>query len=299
MAKYKDSYLNIYHGPIRGGKTASMTADGAIEMINGRRCFSNYRVEFIYRGKEYSAEPLDTNELMLIDKPEFKKKYSDCVILWDEGALSMPALEFQSAQNKLTTQAMLLRGKLEANIYFSVQYLSMFAKNMRLQEDNLVFCHDLSFKYKTLERGSIISQAFQDISGRSTGETYEYSGMVYRQIFHAKTVWPIYDTKEMPVSIVRERIKMADVRDALGNSVIRDGSYEISQEEENEVIIHNLIQELITGEQFNVTKGIMKSMATQRGFQGKPADLGRVIMSQGVKMYGNGNWNLKHLADLV
>ena len=244
MTKIRDSYLVIYHGPIRGGKTASMTADGAIEMLNGRRVFSNYRIAFTYNGKEYAAEPLKPEELMYVDRPEVKKKYTDCVICIDEGALLMAARDFQTATNKLIAQSMLLRGKLELSVFVTVQFLSMFEKNMRIQEDTLVFCHDLSFKFRNLERGSVISQAFQDISGRSTGETYEYSGMVYRQTFRAKPFWYIYDTKEMPVSVVKKKVGMKDVRDGLEYSDFeKDQEYLLSQHEENDSIVTNLIDE--------------------------------------------------------
>jgi len=295
MGKYKDSYLVIYHGPIRGGKTASMTGDLALDMISGRRVFANYKIEFRYNGKDYAAEPLITDELMLIDKPDIKQKYTDCCIGWDEGALSMPALDFQTAQNKLTTQAMLLRGKLEANVYFCVQYLSMFAKNMRLQEDTLVFCHDMSFKYKNLERGAFISQAFQDISGRSTGETYEYSGQVFRQRFFAKLVWPIYDTKEMPESVVKQKIGIKDVRAALnGYELESQENDSYSLKEENDMVIDNLIGELVSMKQTTVSLSVIKSMAEHRTFQGSKSELSEILMNKGAIRMSNGLWSIKN-----
>jgi len=294
MPHFTDSYLNIYHGPIRGGKTASMTGDVIIDMINGRRCFSNYKIEFRYKGKDYSAEPLIADELLFIDRDDIKKKYNDCVIAWDEGALSMPARDFQSAQNKLTSQAMLLRGKLQSSIYFCVQYLSMFEKNMRLQEDTLIFCHDLSFKYKNLERGAFISQAFQDISGRSTGYTYEESGRVYRQRFFAKLVWPVYDTLFMPEKIVKEKIGIKDVRAVLnGNEVDKEEFDDFSSYDENCQVVSNLIDELLTLNQNVVSLGVLESMAKHRTFVGDRNELTQILMSKGVFRGANGIWNLK------
>jgi hypothetical protein len=296
MPHFTDSYLNIYHGPIRGGKTASMTGDVIIDMINGRRCFSNYKIEFRYKGKDYSAEPLIADELLYIDRDDIKKKYNDCVIAWDEGALSMPARDFQSAQNKLTSQAMLLRGKLQSSIYFCVQYLSMFEKNMRLQEDTLIFCHDLSFKYKNLERGAFISQAFQDISGRSTGYTYEESGRVYRQRFFAKLVWPVYDTLFMPEKIVKDKIGIKDVRAVLNGSEFEKEDYDnFSSYEENESVVDNLLRELDAMEQKLIPSNTMKLMASKRGFHGDNNELIEILINKGVQQNTRGQWNLRNV----
>ena len=300
MTKIRDSYLVIYHGPIRGGKTASMTADGAIEMLNGRRVFSNYRIVFTYNGKEYAAEPLKPEELMYVDRPEVKKKYTDCVICIDEGALLMAARDFQTATNKLIAQSMLLRGKLELSVFVTVQFLSMFEKNMRIQEDTLVFCHDLSFIFRNLERGSVISQAFQDISGRSTGETYEYSGMVYRQTFRAKPFWYIYDTKEMPVSVVKKKVGMKDVRDGLEYSDFeKDQEYLLSQHEENDSIVTNLIDEFDSMGQVIIPNNLMKSMVMKRGFNGDSSELAEMLMTKGVTLNSQYQWNIKNSLVLV
>jgi len=294
----RDSYMIVYHGPIRGGKTVSMTADIATDMLNGRQAFTNYPIEFDYQEdedspiKHYASEELIPDELLLIDKPEFKKKYTDCVIGWDEGALSLPAREFASAQNKLTSQTMLLRGKLEASIYFTVQYLSMWERNMRLQEDTLVFCHDLSFKFTNLERGSTISQAFQDMSGRSTGETFDESQMYYRQTFRAKMFWPIYDTKRT-FSVVRDKIKYGDVRATLQNGDWeRSDEYQLQQEDENRVVLSHLIEELKSQNQTRILGSILMNMAKQRGFQGRASDMGAILMSEGMYLTANGIWRI-------
>ena len=137
------SNLVIYHGPIDSGKTLSMTGDAAIGMLNGRRVFSNYRIAFSFNGKEYYSEPLQPEELMYVDLPDIKNKYTNCIICIDEGALLMAAREFQTAINSLIAKSMLLRGKLGLSVYITVQFLSMFEKNMRIQEDALVWCLSL------------------------------------------------------------------------------------------------------------------------------------------------------------
>ena len=300
MTKIRDSYLVIYHGPIRGGKTASMTGDASMGMLNGRRVFSNYRISFNYNGKTYAAEPLQPEELMYVDRPEVKKKYTDCIICIDEGALLMAARNFQDATNKLISQSMLLRGKLELSVFVTVQFLSMFEKNMRIQEDTLVFCHDLSFKFRDRERGAFISQAFQDISGRSTGETYEYSGMVYRQTFRAKPFWYIYDTKEMPVSVVKQKVGIKDVRNALEYSDFeKDQEYLLSQHDENDSIVTNLIGELDSIGQVLIPNSVMISKALKRGFTGDRNELTEMLMDKGVTLNTQYQWNIRNSLVLV
>jgi hypothetical protein len=293
MAGRKKSYLNIYHGPIGGGKTASMTGDGIVDMVNGKRCFSNYKIEFRFYGKEYYSEPLNPEELLFIDRPEIKEKYTDCVILIDEGALLMAARNFQDATNRLISQSMLLRGKLDLSVYITVQYLSMFEKNMRLQEDNLIFCHDLSYRYPMFEPGEFISQSFQDISGRSKGYTYEETGRVYLQRFYGKLVWNCYDTKEMPVAVVRKKVSMNDVRNEMNDLNMKDTEY-VNEGYNNEQVIVNLIKELDELEQGIASLGIIQSMANKRGFNGNKNDLMEILMSKGVTRGSNGLWNIKN-----
>lgn len=295
----KDSYLVIAHGPIRGGKTVTMTGDASLDMIEGRRVFSNYPIAFDYQEspgapiKHYASEPLIADELLYIDRPDIQRKYTDSVIVWDEGALSLPAREHATAQNKLISQATLLRGKLETSLYFSVQYLSMWEKNMRLQMDSLIFCHDLSFRFRHLERGSTISQAFQDMSGRSTGYTFEETGRVYRQTFHAKPFWYIYDTRKT-FPIVRDKIGYGDVRKTLKTGDFdTDDDHQLSQEDENWVIVENLVKEYGALNQVRVPVAILSSAAKGRGFIGKSGDLGALLIQMGVKLYGSNAWDLR------
>src|SRR4030042_6217800 len=190
---------------------------------------------------------------MYVDLPEIKKKYTNCIICVDEGALLMAARDFQTATNKLIAQSMLLRGKLGLSVYITVQFLSMFEKNMRIQEDALVCCHDLHYKYPSnLRPGEKISQAFQDISGRFTGSTYEETRFVFRQILNGILFWPIYDTKEVPVSVVKKKTSMKNVREVVETGEYTEESFnnmgdkEIISEydyEHNDAVINELINE--------------------------------------------------------
>lgn len=307
---YDDSYLVIYHGPIRGGKTLSMSADAATDMIKGKKVYSNYKIEFCYENSIYYAEPLLPEELFYFDIPEIKAKYEGSVIVIDEGALLMAAREFQTATNKVISNAMLLRGKLEVSVYITVQYLSMFEKNMRIQEDFLVFCHDLSFRHPELLikkridgveydfRGGYISQSFQDISGRKTGYMYEETGDVYNQIFHGEDFWNIYNTKEFPVSLVKEKIKMADIRSNIHGlpEKVENNSSE-AFDDDNYAIVNDVLEDLFNMNQTIATPGVIKSLVFRHNppFRGDSMDIDIFLMSNGAIRMANGNWNLKEV----
>ena len=303
------SNLVIYHGPIDSGKTLSMTADAAIGMAKGRRVFSNYWIAFRYNGIDYYAEPLKPEELMYVDLPEIKKKYTNCIICVDEGALLMAARDFQTATNKLIAQSMLLRGKLGLSVYITVQFLSMFERNMRIQEDALVWCHDLHYKYpRHLKPGEVISQSFQDISGRFTGYTYEENGLVFHQTLKGILFWPIYDTKEMPVSVVKKKIGMKDVREVVEDDGSKEESFSnmngmgvISKEdyEHNDLVVNNLLTELDSLGQSLVPSNIMRSMAARRGFTGNYEFLMEILMTKGVTLNARYQWNIKNSMVLV
>jgi len=191
-----DSYVIVWHGPRRGGKTVSQSTQSGIDMINGRNVWSNYPISFQYRSRydhilrDYSSQPLDYDALLHQDS-----QFEGGVISWDEPALWLFARSFQSKVNKLFSLIITLMGKMEMNYYFTCQFLSLLDKNVRMQMDALIFCSDLSFKYHQLERGTTIGQLLQDMSGRFTGDMYENTNDVYQQTFFCKPFWPIYDTK--------------------------------------------------------------------------------------------------------
>lgn len=238
----QDSYVIVWHGPRRGGKTISQSTQSGIDMINGRNVWSNYPIAFSMRWNFdhilhfYSSQPLDYQKLLHQD-PQFEGG----VISWDEPALWLFSRNFNSRMNKMFSLIITLMGKLEMNYYFTCQFLSLLDKNIRLQMDALIFCSDLSFKYRQLERGSTIGQLLQDMSGRFTGEMYEYTNMVYQQTFFCKPFWPIYNTKAtfdvMEAWNTSREIKQSDLEGAYE----KNGEYQYTQEESYRIKLEHLI----------------------------------------------------------
>ncbi len=189
-SKFKDSYCLVFHGSRRGGKTLSMVVQAIIDMLSGRKCFSNFPISFTLNGKIYQSEILDYYALLAQDD-----MYKDSVICWDETAFWLSARNPNAGFNKIATLVLTLIGKWEVNFYSTVQFLNFLDKNVRQQADAIVLCTDLSFKYHQLGRGTHIGQLLQDTSGRFTGTMYDYSHEIFQRTLAGKWAWPCYDTK--------------------------------------------------------------------------------------------------------
>jgi hypothetical protein len=263
-----------------------MSHDAACDILEGRKCYSNYPIAFEYQDErgythKFYSEPLIEDELMYIDRPDVKAKYNEACVVWDESAISLFSRNFMDVRNRMMGLVITLIGKLEMNFYFGCQFLSLLEKNIKIQMDALVFCNDLSFKFKNLERGAVIGQAVQDISGRFTGEMFEYSGRVYHQTFHAKPFWDIYDTKAT-FPVLRDRARMADIREG-----VKGGSIDSAGEEEkegiNEAVIPHLIAELQAQGHKEMRQALIMELAKERGFVGNHGKFGVLMMRYGAK----------------
>jgi len=278
----------------------SASYEGYTDMRQGRTVYSNYPIIAPETQKDgsiitYESLPIDTNELLYIDDPTVKAKYQDTVVIWDEGALSLFSRDFMSARNRLMSQAVQLIGKLEMNIYFTCQFLSLMDKNIRQQADAHIFCHDLSFKYKRFKRGTKIGQSYQDISGRFTGDTYELNPVVYYQIFNATDYWEIYDTTQT-FAVMQQRLKMKDIRAGLsaGADVIDLPTTEESEELQSSIIEH-LVREFQDAKNFKMRQSLIHTVAKERGFVGNHHRLAYELLQTGARNYVSGgvqSWDM-------
>lgn len=291
--KYQDSFVFVYHGPRRGGKSVSMSTDLAIDLIKGRKVFTNFPISFDYQDTpesptvHFESLPLDSKELLRLDQPDMKKKYRRASIGWDETALDLYSREAMAAKNKLMGLLITLIGKLEMDFYFASQFLSLIDVNIHKQTDARIYCHDLSFKYKKLQRGSTISQLWVDISGRFTGEMFIYSQQVFQQTFRAKHFWGIYPTTHTwDILAAREKIKIdAGIR-TLTKDGISDASYEsykFTENENNENILRHTIADFIANGEFEPTSPEFWSRAELNGFTGSPMTWGQKLKHFGIK----------------
>ena len=188
---FKDSYVLLFHGSRRGGKTLSMVTQAVLDMIAGRTVFANFQISFTYKGKAYHSLPLDYYALLAQDE-----QYKDAVICWDETALWAYSRDSSATFNKVIGLALTLIGKWETNLYCTVQFLNMIDKNFRQQADSQILCTDLSFKYSHLGRGTMIGQLLQDISGRFTGTMWEHNRETFQRTLKGKPFWFFYNTKQ-------------------------------------------------------------------------------------------------------
>ncbi len=244
MSKFKDSYLLIFHGPRRGGKTLSMVVQAIIDIVvNDRKVFSNFPIGFSLLGKWYHTLPLNYYGLLAQDE-----QYKDSVIIWDETALWASARDSQTVFNKITSLVLTLIGKWEVSFYVGVQFLSLLDRNIKQQADAVTLCTDLSFKYPQLGRGTTISQQLQDYSGRFTGDTFEMSQEWYQRTLHGKFAWSCYNTKQSyDVMAARQKLHIQ----AGQVNISRDGVVNAFQEntpnynvdEGNRIIIGHTIKE--------------------------------------------------------
>src|SRR3972149_4817302 len=141
METYQDSYVIIWHGPRRGGKSVSMAEEEAVALLNGRRVFADSPVSFTYPNDDgswskYATEPLNYDEFIFVmDSDELKKKYTGAVVAWDEVDKWMFSRNFQSVFSKITSQFITLIGKLEMTFLMTAQFIHLVDKNIRVKVD--------------------------------------------------------------------------------------------------------------------------------------------------------------------
>lgn len=315
-ASFEDSFVGIYHGPRRGGKTASLSTDAAMHMLNGQTVFSNYPIAFDYQEDEkspvyhYASLPLNYDEIVSIgDNEDYARKYAGSFIAWDESAISLNNRQWQTPRNRLMALMITLIGKLEISFGFTCQFLSRLDGAVKEQADAIVFCCDMSFKFKNLERGTTISQSFQDISGRWTGEMYEMSEKVYRLTFHAKPFWGIYSTKQM-FSILQPKQTMDDFRaKALLKAGEAEGGTQASgtiavDSEQNIILLAHVIfgldakrKEAKIKTPLVLDQAILYKEAKDNGFVGKPSDMGFMLNRMGGVIDSARRWHLSKIIE--
>lgn len=194
--KIKESYVLIFHGARRSGKTMSAVVQGIIDMVcNGRKVYSMVPIKFDLvesEGKSpvrYESLMFDLESLLLQDP-----MFINSTVIWDEINLWLLSRNHAAVLNKLSGQLATLIGKLGMNLYATSQFLSLVEKNIRIQADALIACFDLHHSYKNLSQGQVIHQELQDYSGRFTGRPFETTGETYERLLHGDMFKGTYDT---------------------------------------------------------------------------------------------------------
>lgn len=202
MGVLNKSIVAAFTGGRGSGKTLSMSVEGAIQLISGRKVISNYPLSVKYRGDDGQVKGYQSMPLKVEDMLTFDEELQDAFILMDEANLWTDSRRSQSLPNKLITRLLTLIRKRQLSIMVTTQSFSWLDVRLRFQVDLLVECFDMSFRYHALTPGSFISQSVTDISGVFTGRplwhgderTERWSRNTRVRILHGTKYWNVYDT---------------------------------------------------------------------------------------------------------
>lgn len=303
---YEDSYCAIWHGPRRGGKSGSMAVECMINLLNGKKVFSDNPVNLAFdwsdgAGTEiiqYSTEPLNYEELIYcLDVPDLTNKYMKSVIAWDEIDKRVSSHSWQSVFNKICQRFMTYIGKLEMTFLMTAQFINLVDNQIRIQIDAEIQCTDLSYMYSNLERGAYIGQLAKDISGRYTGRMFKDTGREYPQTLILKDFWPIFDTKHFPATVleslqkveIRQDKRVLDLRGGGIQNIFGDNEEFKRQKDQNALIVFHLAEEVKeSGTTFGRQELI--TMARRRGFREGDFRLMNMLSKEGVVAVEKGQY---------
>lgn len=165
------SIVSVYWGGRGSGKTLSMTGEGCIAMIAGKRVWSNYPMHVRWRRANGEIEVYKS---IVIDMPDLieiqqRDEIRDGLVLLDEWNLFCNSRRSGSMSNIIFNGIVQLIRKRKLSFYITTQLFMTLDKNIREQTDITVECYDLAYRYKNLNEGQMIRQRLTDWSGVFTG----------------------------------------------------------------------------------------------------------------------------------
>lgn len=240
------SIVAVYHGGRGSGKTLSMSAEGALAMIAGKRVWSNYDIAVNYKGndgpvRQYKSIRIDMPDLLNMQRHD---EIRDGLVLLDEWNLFCNSRRSGSIANVVFSGVVQLIRKRKLCFYITAQDFHTLDRNIRWQADVLVSCFDLSFRYSNLKEGQIIAQRITDWSGVYTGRPILNHGWNAeteaqwarntrtRLFMKAAKFFGVYDTgfEYDVLELLAERRYQADTRrETIGGSVNDSGGFDAEQ----------------------------------------------------------------------
>lgn len=199
MTERRDSTVIVFDGPRGAGKTLSAVAECIIRMVGyGETIISNVPIKFTWSYEDGTTELFESKPLNVQSLLEMKSEYTNATIFWDEMSLWLYSRTAGAGINRLSTLVFTLLRKRQLSLIITTQFVKMIDSNVRLQMDMQVSCMDLSYRYPHLQRGSVISQKLQDVSGKYSGHSIyddgETDSAIRHQLFYGKVFWGTYDT---------------------------------------------------------------------------------------------------------
>ncbi len=277
------SKVVVYEGPRGSGKTLSMTYDLIRAMLSGCKVFCNYAIRFQlrYEGKLYTYESLPLNMDALYT---FSEEMTDCVCGIDEVLLWADNRRYNALSTKLFNSIQTLIRKRRMSFYMTAQNYEWLDNRTRWQTDLLVICSDLYYRYREMEKGSMINQISRDMSGLLTGKPYDKYGFQNSRIFKGKPFWNCYNTdEEFDVIEAMTPLKLGTKARVIGYEDV-EGAYDPNgcSRNPNAVIFKNVINDLVKQGYSEVSKMEIQKKAKEYGFNGNWYEGGTLLSNLGV-----------------
>jgi len=173
--------ISGFIGDIGGGKTASMVKEVYIKYLQGRKIYSNIKLNFPYT-------PITRDNLQEMATGGFN--LNNGVLVLDEIHIYIDSRTSMSKSNRIITYFALQTRKVGVDLYYTTQYIDQVDKRIRNLTNNLIECYT--------EVNSLTNEKF-------TLNIYRIRKInkviVKKIIFPTRIVYDLYDTFEV-VNIV-------------------------------------------------------------------------------------------------
>lgn len=165
-------------GDIGGGKTASMIRDVYIKYLQGRKIYSNIKLNFDY-------EPITIEDLIAMS--EGKIDINEAVIVLDELHIYMDSRTSASKRNRIISYFGLQTRKMDVDLYYTTQYINQVDLRIRNLTNCLVECYTTDSPYE-----KDVKYTLNIINYRKINKV-----VTKKSIFKTNNVYSLYDTKEV------------------------------------------------------------------------------------------------------
>jgi len=199
-----DSLVKVWTGSRGSGKSLSMAYDLAMDMLRGRKVYSNMEISFDYQQKEgsrlysFRSLPLDMESLYVLDSG-----VQGCIVAIDEVNLWADSWSWQNVASRLLSIVFQQIRKRSLSFYLTCQNFQWLNTRLRWQTDLHTRCFDWSHGHEGVEPGALIKQTLYDMSGFFTGYAFSEDHRGYdpgsgknvaERLGFMKPYWGIYNT---------------------------------------------------------------------------------------------------------
>lgn len=185
-------------GPRGSGKSLLLASMGGLDMMRGRKVWSNMPIEVskrttkFYKGPPLKSIPLDWDAFYALSQ-----ELVEGTVLIDEAQYFSDSRSSLSLKNRLLNAIVAQVRKRSLNLYYTVKQGDWVDKRLNYETDIQIECFDLAWskngRKRHLVHGDRIMTVHRDLSGSSTGHAgYR---VIARRVFHGRQWWNTYDTK--------------------------------------------------------------------------------------------------------